>query len=141
MSRDKRRRDIGRLLGPDRPHHDGPGRLAHTRCDRNGTGSGGKRASEPETKVVVPIVGGEPVAVRRAEEDRSDEPGPAAHDTATRGRPGFKGIDRIEPAALEDRVTQAPRIGVLGMSDPSAHARLHILDFDRSGPPSIPQAT
>jgi hypothetical protein len=31
-----------------------------------------------------------------------------------------------------------PRIGVLGMSDPSAHARLHILDFDRSGPPSIP---
>jgi hypothetical protein len=49
---------------------DGPGRLA-----------GGKRPSDPETKVVEPVAGGEPVAVCRAEEDRSEEPGPAAHDT------------------------------------------------------------
>ena len=42
-----------------------------------------KRPSDPETKVVEPVVGGEPVAVRRAKEDRSEEPGPAAHDTAT----------------------------------------------------------
>jgi hypothetical protein len=29
-------------------------------------------------------------------------PGTAADDTATRGRPGFKGIGRIEPPAPED---------------------------------------
>src|SRR5262249_60460937 len=44
-----------------------------------------KRPSDPETKVVEPVVGGEPVAVRRAEEGRSEEPGPAAHDTARTG--------------------------------------------------------
>src|SRR5205809_7076480 len=41
-----------------------------------------KRPSDPETKVVEPVVGGEPVAFRRAEEGRSEEPGPGAHDTA-----------------------------------------------------------
>src|SRR5215469_10272598 len=41
-----------------------------------------KRPRDPETKVVEPVVGGEPVAVRRAEEGRGEEPGPAAHDTA-----------------------------------------------------------
>src|SRR5215472_2660783 len=41
-----------------------------------------KRACDPETKVVEPVVGAEPVTVRRAEEDGSDLPRPAAHDTA-----------------------------------------------------------
>ena len=40
-----------------------------------------KRPSDAETKIAEPVVCGEPVAVRRAEEDRREEPGPSAHDT------------------------------------------------------------
>src|SRR6476469_2530739 len=40
-----------------------------------------KRPSDPETKVPEPVVGGEPVTARRAEESRSEEKRPAAHNT------------------------------------------------------------
>src|SRR5262249_13193566 len=109
---------------------DSPGRLARARRNRDRAGSGGKRPANPEAEIVVPVVGGVPVAVRGAEVVWSVVPGTAADDTATRGRPGFKGFDRIEPAAPEDRVAQAPRIGMLGVRDPGAHARIDIINID-----------
>jgi hypothetical protein len=66
------------------------------------------------------VVGGVPVAVGGAEVLWIVVPGTAADDTATRGRPGFKGLGRIEPAAPEDRVAQPPRIRMPGVSDPGA---------------------
>lgn len=113
---------------------DGPGRSAHARRDRDRAGSGGKRTANAETQVVVPVIGGVPVAVRGAEVVWIVVPGTAADDTATRGRPGFKGAGRIEPPAPEDRVAQPPRIGMLGMSDPGAHARINIVKTDRFRP-------
>jgi hypothetical protein len=46
---------------------DGPGRLVRAQRDLDRAGSGGKRAPDPEAVVVVPVVGGVPVAVGRAE--------------------------------------------------------------------------
>ena len=46
---------------------DSPGRLVRTRRDRDRAGSGGKRAADTEADIVVPVVGGVPVAVRGAE--------------------------------------------------------------------------
>src|SRR5208282_3366600 len=95
---------------------DSPGRLVHARRDRDRAGSGGKRTADREPDIVVPVIGGVPVAVGRAEVLWIVVPGTAALDTATRGRPGFKGIGRIEPAAPEDRMAQAPRIFMLSVS-------------------------
>ena len=110
------------------------------RRDRDRTGSGGKRAPDPEADIVVPVVGGVPVAVGRAEVLWIVVPGTAANDTATRGRPGFKGVGRIEPAAPEDRMAQAPRICMLGVSDPGPHARIDIVEPDGSCPPLVAKA-
>src|SRR6202521_2674745 len=119
---------------------DGPRRLVLARRDRDRAGSGGKRAPDPEAEVVVPVVGGVPVAVGRAEVLWIVVPGTAADDTATRGRPGFKAIGRIKPATPEDRVAQAPRICMLSVSDPCPHARFDITEPDRSCPPLIAEA-
>jgi hypothetical protein len=117
-----------------------PGRLVLTRHDRDRAGSGEKRAPDTEPDIVVPIVGGVPVAVGRAEVLWIVVPRTAADDTATRGRPGFKGIGRIEPAAPEDRMAQSPRICVLSVSDPRSDARIGIAKFNRSCPPCIAEA-
>ena len=69
---------------------DSPGRLVRARRDRDRAGSGDKRAPDPETQVVVPVIGGVPVAVGRAEVLWIVVPGTAADDAATRGRPGFR---------------------------------------------------
>src|SRR5271169_17764 len=95
MSQDKRRRGIGRPSRRGAPTvliMDGPGRLlVLARSDRDRAGSGKKRAPNPKAQIVVPVVGGVPVAVGRAEVLWSVVPGTAADDTATRGRPGFRG--------------------------------------------------
>ncbi|MGA7451257.1 MAG: hypothetical protein WBW73_08265 [Rhodoplanes sp.] len=88
---------------------DSPGRLVRARRDRDRIGSGGKRTPDTEADIVVPVVGGVPVAVGGAEVLWIVVPGTAANDTPTRGRPGFKGVGRIEPAP-EDRMAQGPRI-------------------------------
>jgi hypothetical protein len=85
-------------------------------------------------------VGGVPAAIRGAEVVWSIVPGTAAQDTATRGRPGFKGFGRIEPAALEDCVAKPPRIGMRGVGDPGAYARIHVIHVDCPRPPSVTQA-
>ena len=118
----------------------GPGRLMRARRDRNRAGSGGKRAPDTGAKVVVPVVGGVPVAVGRAEVLWIVVPRTAADDAATRGRPGFKNIGRIEPTALEDRVAQAPRICMFSVSDPGSHARLDIANPNGSCPPVVAEA-
>lgn len=111
------------------------------RSDRDRPGSGGKRAPNSETQIVVPVVGGVPVAVRGAEVPRVAVPGTAAQDPATRGRSGFGGRQcRIEPAAPEDRMAQTPRIRVFGMGDPGAHAGLDIARRHRAGAPAVAQA-
>jgi hypothetical protein len=46
---------------------DRPGRLVRARRDLDRAGSGGKRAPEPKADIVVPVVGGVPVAVGCAE--------------------------------------------------------------------------
>src|SRR5262249_38591393 len=68
---------------------DGPGRLLRARRDRDRAGSGGKRAPNPEAQVVVPVVGGVPVADGRAEVLRIVVPGAAADHAATRGVQAF----------------------------------------------------
>jgi len=50
----------------------------HAQRDRDRAGSGEKRTPEAETVVVVPVVGGVPVAVGRAEVPRIVVPGTAA---------------------------------------------------------------
>src|SRR6202011_4338856 len=60
---------------------DSPGRLVLARRDHDRASSCGKRAPDPETEIVHPIVGGAPVAVGRAEHLRSAAPGTAADDT------------------------------------------------------------
>jgi hypothetical protein len=47
---------------------DRPGRLVRARCDRDRSGSGGKRAPDPETDIAAPDVGGEAIAVGRADD-------------------------------------------------------------------------
>src|SRR5262245_59252057 len=59
-----------------------------------------KRARDPEADSVVPVVGGVPVALGRAEILRIVVPGTAAQDTATRGRPGFRGSHRMQTSCL-----------------------------------------
>jgi hypothetical protein len=107
---------------------DSPGRLVRARCDRDRIGSGGKRTPDTETDIVVPVVGDVPVAVCRGEVLWIVVPGTAAKDTATRGRPGFKGIGRIEPAAPEDRMAQAPRTRMLSVSHPGTKCARSSLD-------------
>src|ERR1700674_306239 len=119
---------------------DGPRRLVLARRDRDRAGSGGKRAPDPEAEVVVPVVGGVPVAVGRAEVLWIVVPGTAADDTATRGRPGFRGIGGIKPAAPEDRMAQAPRICIFRVIDPRCDARIDIAQLDRSRPPLVAKA-
>src|SRR5215470_13043699 len=104
----------------------GPGRLVRARRDRDRAGSGEKRTPHPETVVVVPVLGGVPVAVGSAEVPRIVVPGTAAKDTATRGRPGLRAQGRIIPAAPEDRMAQARCFCILGMRDPGADARIDI---------------
>ncbi len=69
----RRRSEPMRLPGPaaprrrapsrsDRAHHGRPWTLSHARRHRDGVGSGGKRAGDPEAEVVVPVVGVVPVA-------------------------------------------------------------------------------
>src|SRR6516165_6127948 len=62
---------------------DGPGRLVRARRDRDRAGSGGKRATDPEAKLVAPHVGAVGVAACGAETPRIAVPGAAAEDTAT----------------------------------------------------------
>ena len=119
---------------------EGPGRLVLARRDRDRAGSGEKRAPDPEAQIVVPVVGGVPVAVGRAEILWIVVPGTAADDPATRGPPGFKGVGRVETAAPEDRVAQEPRICMLGVSDPCAHAGVDIIEVDCSRPPLVAKA-
>jgi hypothetical protein len=90
---------------------DSPGRSKHARRDLDRAGSGTERTGDPEAKIGVPVVGGVPVAVRRAEVVWIVVPGTAADDAATRGRPGFQGLGRIEPAAP---VMAAPVMAGLG---------------------------
>ena len=104
---------------------DSPRRLVRARRDRDRIGSGGKRTPEPEADVVIPVVGGVPVAVGGAEVLWIVVPGTAANHTAIRGCPGFRDIGRVELAAPEDRMAQAPRICMLGVSDPCLHARCY----------------
>src|SRR6266511_1886682 len=118
VSQDKRRRGIGRPSAPTVLIMDGPGRLVRARRDRDRAGSGEKRAPDTEAQIVVPIVGGVPVAVGRAEVLWIVVPGTTADDTATRGRPGFRDIGWIKPAVPEDRMAQAPRIRMLRVSNP-----------------------
>ena len=66
------------------------------------------QASErPETKVVEPVVGGEPVAFRRAEEGRSEEPGPGAHDTANT-------VSALDPSRAVRRCAPGGAVGSVG---------------------------
>src|SRR5262245_49949690 len=58
----------------------GPGRLVRARAR---TGFGGKRPTDPEANLVVPVVGGAPVAAGGAEIPRNADPSAAAEDTAT----------------------------------------------------------
>jgi hypothetical protein len=95
VSQDNRRRGIGR-----------PSRREPRPCSSwtaldawRAAGSGGKRAPDTEPVVVVPVVGGVPVAVGRAEVLWIVVPLTAAKDTATRGRPGFRGYGRVKPMA------------------------------------------
>jgi len=77
----------------------GPGRLWRTRHDLDHAGSSDKRTGDPESVVVVPVVGGVPVAVGGAEVPWIVVPGTAAEHPATRSRSGFRKPGRIEPAA------------------------------------------
>ena len=67
---------------------DGPGRLVRARRDRDRAGSGEKHTPDPEAQVVVPVVGGVPVAVGRAEVLWIVVPGTAAQNAKRRGRSG-----------------------------------------------------
>ena len=63
-----------------------------------------------------------------------------------RGRPGDKGPFRLqgawlEPAALEDRMAQAPRICMLCVRDPGADAGTDVAGLDSAGAPLIAKAT
>src|SRR5271165_3709409 len=60
VSQDQRRRGVGRPRAPTVLIMDGT--LSHARRHRDGVGSGGKRAGDPEAEVVVPVVGVVPVA-------------------------------------------------------------------------------
>lgn len=83
------------------------GRLAHTRRDHYRASSDGKRAGDPEAKVLVSVVAGVPVAafLLRLAERRSlgllfqDPPRKARRQGAVQAL----GIDRAEPAALQDQ--------------------------------------
>ena len=120
---------------------DGPGRLVRARRDRDRAGSGEKHTPDPEAQVVVPVVGGVPVAVGRAEVLWIVVPGTAANDAATRGLPGFWGcVGRIKPAAPEDRMAQAPCIRIFRVSDPGSNARVDFVEFDRSHSPFVTKA-
>ena len=66
------------------------------------------QASErPKTKVVEPVVGGEPVAFRRAEEGRSEEPGLGAHDTAST-------VSALDPSRAVRRCAPGGAVGSVG---------------------------
>ena len=80
VSQDRRAAVSSAVMRPTVLIMDGPGRLARTRRHRDGVGSGGKRPGDPETQVVVPVDGGVPDAVRRAEADWTVVPGTAADD-------------------------------------------------------------
>src|SRR6266480_120981 len=62
-----------RLRTVSRPNPKEIGEISHNRQRNKDLRC--KRPSDPKTKVVEPVVGGEPVAFRRAEEGRSEEPG------------------------------------------------------------------
>jgi hypothetical protein len=81
-----------------------PGRSKHTQRDRDRAGSGTERTADAEADIVVPVVGGVPVAVRGAEVLGIVVPGPAAQNTTTRGCSGFKGLGQIKATTPEDRV-------------------------------------
>lgn len=111
-----------------------------TRRNRDRAGSGGKRAADTETDIVVPVVSGVPVAVGGAEIVWCVVPGTAASHTPTRGRPGFGGKTRIEPAAPEDRMAQAPSLCIFRVRDPGAHLRFNLAESHRSCTPAIAKA-
>jgi hypothetical protein len=52
----------------------GPGRLVRARRDLDRAGSGEKRPTDPETQIVIPAVGGVPVAEGRAQVPRRADP-------------------------------------------------------------------
>ncbi len=115
----------------------GPERNMRAREDLDPSGSGERRSGHPEAGIVVPVVWVVPVAIRGAEVPRIVVPGAAAKDPTTRDRSGFGGPGWIEPAAREDRMAQAPRVGVRGMSDPGPHAEIDGRALDRSVPPLV----
>ena len=60
----------------------------------------------------------------------------------TRGAVQASGaLGRIEPAAPEDRMAQAPGIGVVGMRVPGADASIDLIHINTAGSPLIAQAT
>src|SRR5262245_34253351 len=79
---------------------DGPGCLynkVHARRDRDRAGSVDRAYWPTESGCCCSVVGGVPVAVRRAEVRMIVVPGTAAKDTTTRGRSG--GGTRVHPNA------------------------------------------
>src|SRR6185437_15500274 len=98
-----------------------------------------KRPSDPETKVVEPVVGGEPITVRRAKEGRSEEPRPAFHDTA-------RTVSTLDPSrAVRRRADIALVVAILRPLPDIAH---HVVETelvrrkgaDRRGLPGVPLA-
>ena len=85
-----------------------PGRIGRARRDRDRTGSGNMRAPDTETEVVVPVVGGVPVAVGRAEVLWIVVPGTAAQNATTRGRsgPGAHGVRGPETVVIRTAADQ-----------------------------------
>ena len=53
-----------------------------------------------------------------------------------KGYSGFR-FGRIEPAAPEDRMAQAPRVGIPGVRDPGAHTRFDIAKFGSTRSPLV----
>src|SRR5205823_3183375 len=98
-----------------------------------------KRPSDPETKVSEPVVGAEPVAARRAQEGRSEEIGPGAHDTV-------RTVSALDPGRAVDR--RADVGGVVAILRPLADIAHHVVETesvrrkgaDRRGLPGVPLA-